>query len=499
MTARGPGTGAALTAAALWLTACATVAPDVVTRPMPGLESTPTKPPATGLPGALAVDPTTLPTPPLSLTLRRPERVELPNGVTVYLVEDHTTPLVLVRALLPFGSVDDPPDKLGLAALTASLMSEGGAGALGPEALDELLEFHAADLGSGAADEYATVSLSVRAADLAKLFPVFADVLLRPRFDAKRFEVAVARSLEAIKRREDRPDGVAGRALNKAVFGPDSPLAREPLEKHIKAVSLADVKRFFSATVTPRGARLVITGDFDAGAVRSLLELHVAPWKGGPAPVRTWVKPSPLTRRVILVPREVKQVKIRLGAWGFARNVPEEYALRLVNTTLGTFGVGRLYREIRDERGLAYSAWSQLSPGPTTGLFQAGFDTRPEQAAQALEVGLRILAGVGAREPVTATELSTASDIALNAFAFRFDTPARIGFERALYDFFGYPDDYLERFRERTAAVTTEAANALAPRLADGLQIVVVGPATLEPALAAFGPVTLISDVDHFR
>jgi len=486
------------------LAACATTPPpapepEVISRPMPGLESPSTKPVPSRLPPALAVDPTKLPAAPLALTLRKPETLALANGVTVYLVEDHTTPLVLLRAILPFGSVDEPADKLGLASLTAELLTEGGAGALSAEALDELLEFHAADASSGATDEYATVSLSVRAADLAKLFPVFADVLQRPRFDAKRFEVARASALESIRRREDRPDAVASRALNKAVFGPDSPLAREPLQKHLEAISLADVKRFFAAACSPRGTRLVITGDFDAAMVKALLSLHVAGWKGAAPPARTWPTPPALTRRVILVPRNVPQVKIRVGTWGFARQSPDEYALRLVNTALGSFGVGRLYKEIRDERGLAYSAYSVVSPGPTTGLFLAGFDTRPEQAVEALKLGLHVLDGVGAGEPLSQGELDTAAEMSLNAFVFRFDTAARIGFERALYDAFGYAPDYLERYRERTQAVTLAQANAAARRYSKDLQIVVVGPASLEAALTTLGPVTVISDVERFR
>lgn len=490
---------------ALLLAACATTAPTpeptVITRPMPGLDSAPTKLPvaSTALPAGLAVDPATIAAPPLELTIRKPERLELPNGLVVYLVEDHATPIVLVRALLPYGRVEDPADKLGLAALTTELLTEGGAGALSAEAFDALLEQHAADVSSGASDEYASVTLSARAADLAKLFPVFADVLQRPRFDEKRFAVVRSRALEAVRRREDFPDAVASRALDKAVFGPDSPLAREPLAKHLEAISAADVKRFYAARATPTGARLVITGDFDAGAVKALLKLHLSSWKGPPAPARTWPAPAKLSRRVIFVPREVAQVKIRIGAWGFQRNAPEEYALRLVNTALGSFGVGRLYREIRDERGLAYSAYSQLSPGPTTGLFLAGFDTRPAQAVKALEVGLSILERAGAAQPLTAPELATAVDMSLNAFAFRFDTAARVGFERALYEQLGYPADYLETFRDRTAGVTLAQANQAARRFSEGLQIVALGPKALEPALAAFGPVTVISDVEQFR
>lgn len=475
----------------------------VKTRAEPGLEAVPTRPAGPALPRqlppGLAVDPSRLPVAPLEIAVRTPAVTTLPSGLTVYLLEDHTTPLVQLRFLTPTGAADDPAAKLGLASLVASLTTEGGAGPLGAEAFDELLEFHGANASGGAAEETSSVGFSVRAADLARLFPVFADAVQRPRFEARRFDVAVARLLEAIRRREDRPDGVAARALAKAVFGPASLLGREPTVATVKAVTLDDLKRRHAATWGAKGARLIITGDFDAGVVRSLLGLHFASWRGGAAPARTFDPPPALVRRVIVVPRDVAQAKVRLGAAGFTRASPDEFPARLVNTALGSFGVGRLYREIRDERGLAYSAFASVSPGPTSGLFTAGFDTRPEQVGEALEVALRILSEAGSTAPVSPAELAVASDMALNAFAFRFDAAAKIATEKATFDLFGYPSDYLETWRAKVRAVTPEAARRLAARFGDGVQIVVVGPPAKLGDLSRFGPVTTITDVEQFR
>lgn len=482
---------------ALVLTACAT-AP--VTRPQEPLVATPSRPSSTReLPSALDVDPTGITAPPLELTLSEPRVVTLKNGLQVYLLEDHTAPLVLVRALLPVGAVDEPADKLGLTSLLSSVLTTGGAGARSAAELEELLAFHAADLGAGAGDETTTVQVSMRSVDLSTLLPVFADVLQRPRFDAQRFTVSQGRLLEAIRRREDRPDSVASRALSKAVFGPTSLLGREALEKTVTAVTVADLKKQHSAWFGAASTRLIVTGDFDSAALLPLLEAQFGSWKGGVAPVRKWGTAQPLVRRVIVVPRKVAQAKVRIGTYGYARFSPDEFPLRLGNTALGTFGVGRLYKEIRDEKGLAYSAFSAIGPGPLGGTFMAGFDTRPEQVGEALDAALRILSDVKKAAPVTAAELQTAKELSINTFAFRFDAAAKIAFERAQYDLLGYPRDYLATWRQQMAAVTEADVTRLAPRFEEGLQIVIVGPAEALGDLSRFGPVSTITDVEQFR
>ena len=483
-----------------WLAGCATPkAPEVVTRPQPGLESAPTRPSHRQLPPALDVDPASLaPKTPLEFALRAPKIVKLKNGLAVYLLEDHTTPLVSLRAMLPVGHVDDPPAKVGLAWMTGMLLTEGGAGPRTPDELDALFEARAADLSSGAGEETTQVSLSLRSDDLALLLPAFADVIQRPRFDEKRFAVIVDRALESVRRREDRPDGVAARALAKAVFGPTHPLAHESTEAGLKSIALADLKKLHASTWGAASVRLVVTGDFQEAATLALLEKEFGGWKGGVAPKRVWPTVAPLQTRVIVVPRKVAQAKIRIGTGGYQRRSEREYPLRLLATSLGTFGVGRLYREIRDERGLAYSASASVSPGPTTGLFTASFDTKPEQVGEALEVALRILKEVGASQPVTPAELTTASDIAVNAFAFRFDAASKVALERATFDLFDYPTDYLAKYREQITAVTPADVTNAAASLT-GLQIVIVGPADKLGDLSRFGPVTTITDVEQFK
>jgi predicted Zn-dependent peptidase len=494
-----------LSLSGLLLTACATTQPSKEPAPAPAPQPAPAAPePKAGffpLPAALAIDPAKLPLAPLDFKVVKPEKLKLDNGLVVYLMEDHTVPLVTLRALVAAGSFDDAADKLGVADVCFELLGSGGAGALAADELDELLEFHAADAGGGAGEEYSSLNLSVRSVDLPKLFPVFADMLLRPRFQKDRFEVTVSRYVESVRRRPDSPDGLAARALKKAVYGPATLFARETTEQTLRAITVADLEAFHRRAVVPKGTALLLTGDFDRAAMLELVKARFGVWSGGERISRTFPKPATLARRVIVVPKQTPQAKVRIGGYGYVRQSPKEYAFRVTNTALGAFGVGRVYKEVRDVRGLAYSAYTSVSPGATTGLFFAGADTKPATAVQAIEAMLEILEDVGGRKPVTPAEVATAADMYLNSFAFRFDSPEKIVREKAVFDLFGYPDDYLDNYREKIALVDAAAALDAAQSLGrlNELQIVVVGPVEKLGDLSKFGPVTTITDVEGFK
>ena len=451
------------------------------------------------LPKALKVKPEGIKPKPFDLDIKKPEKVKLANGLQLYLVEDHAAPLTSVRALVQVGSHDDPAAKLGLAEVLFEVMSSGGAGDKNADQLDELLEQQAADLFASAGDELSSVTLAMRAQDVEKLLPIFADVLMRPRLQADRFEVAVNRLLENVRRRTDRPEGLAARALQKAIFGPTSLIARESTPATLKAVKAEDLKALHARAFGPVTTSLLVTGDFDKAKVVEQLTALFGGWKGGQPPKRDYGPMPKLERRVIFVPKQAAQVKVRIGGLGYARLDPKEYAMRIVSTSLGSFGVGRLYKEIRDERGLAYSAWCAAHSGPTTGTFTAGFDTRPESTAAAIELGLPILEAKDG--PLTKAELAAGADMAVNSFAFRFDSASKIAWERAVLDVYGYPDDYLADFRANIAKVDEAAAKAAREALAQGgqFQIVVVGPEGKVGELSKFGPVTTITDVEAWK
>jgi zinc protease len=409
--------------------------------------------------------------------------------------------LVNLQAIVFAGSFDDPADRLGIAGLTFDLMGSAGTAKLGADDLDELLEFLAADADGGASDETSMLNVNLRSEDTEKLLPVFADMLLRPRFDKSRFEIAVASAVESIRRRPDSPDGLAARAVRKAIFGPTSLFAREPTEKTVKAIKLTDLTAFHQKAVVPKATRILVSGDFEREKMLGLLKAQFGNWKGG-EPIKRVLPETPKPqRRIFLVPKQTAQAKVRVGGFGYKRLAPEEYAMRVLSTALGSFGVGRMYKEIRDQKGLAYGAYMHVSPGPTVGQFVAATDTKPKTTVQALDAMLQILQETRSGKPLTKQEVSAAADMYLNSFAFRFDSTDKVIREKAVFDLFNYPEDYLDKFRENISAVNPEASTKAANQLFDpeALQIVVVAPKELEAELSKLGKVQVINDVEAFR
>lgn len=449
-------------------------------------------------PAALAGRPDSMKIAPLDLKVPKIETTTLDNGLVVYAVEDPSLQLASASLVLAGGAIYDPADKVGLASLAAASQRTGGAGDRSADALDDALDFLAAEVGTSADQEAVHVDGAALARDFDTLLGMFADVALRPKFDEARVAIVKARFAESIRRRNETPGSIASRTFAKAVFGEKSPWAREASLDGIAKLTRADLVEWHKRVFQPEGARLVIAGPFPKAELVARAKAALGGWPKAAAKLpEVALLDRKLTRRVILVPKPFAQAQMRLGHLGYRRHDPDEYALRLLNDLLGGGGfTSRVTREIRSNRGLAYSAGSFLTSGKDRGLFGVAMGTEPAKAKEALDVALDIVTKLAAGGAIPQSELDESRDSFVNSFAFRFDTPTRAASERATLDFYGFPDDYLEAFRAKLGAVTTAAAQDAAKRYIhpDELQIVIVGdPKKLGP-LDSLGPVTIVED-----
>ena len=446
--------------------------------------------------GAEPVSPRTMTFPPLAFSIPKSERVLLKNGTPVYLLQDHELPIVSVSALIHTGTVYDPADKSGLASLTGSQLREGGTQALAPAAINSELEFMASSIESSFSSDLGLVSLTSLTKNLDRTLQIFNDLLFRPGFDEKRLEVARSQALEAIRRQNDDPKELADRELEKAIYA-GHPLGLVPTAVSLSAIKRSDLQGFHQRFVRPDNMVLAVAGDFDRTAMVALLNRLVG---GVAVPGELSLPKIPQVKlqfspAVLYAPKQVNQSVIRMGHLGITKDDPDLYAIRVLDFILGGSFTSRLMMEIRTNQGLAYNVGSHFDVGRRfTGSFIAETETKAEATAKTINLMTSIINSVRTA-PVTEQELKLAKDSIINSFLFGFTTPASIVIQQARLEYYGYQPDYLDRYRERIAAVTSKDIQQAARKHLhpDAFKLVVVGDQkAIDKPLASFGTVKVL-------
>lgn len=444
---------------------------------------------------AVPPDPRTMTFSPVAFNPPQAQRVEFDNGLVVYLLEDHELPLVSMHAMMRVGSWLDPKEKSGLAEVTGQLMRTGGSLRQSAQEIDETLEHIAASLSIGIGDESGSASLDVLKKDLGTGLRIFADLLRTPLFDAERLELLRLEALEAIRRRQDQPGGIASREFTRLVYGPEHPYSRESTVESVKAMTREDIVAFHRAHLHPNGMILGVSGDFDTQALLRQLREVFGDWARGPVP--TLALPSvvapPDSRPVYYVGKETSQAHVRVGQLTLKENDPDYPALAILNDILGGGGFrSRLFKEVRTHRGLAYSVGSRVQANVRErSLWLMRAETKMSSAHEVVE---RFLANVDRirREPVSDAELTEAKDAFVNAFVFSFANSSSIVARLIDLEYDGLPRDWLLQLRDKIVRLTKDDVLRVAQRVLDPtrLHILAVGsPQGLSKALSGFGDV----------
>jgi zinc protease len=456
---------------------------------------------APALPGR-AAPPANLTFPPLEFKLPKAEVTTLPNGMKLYLLEDHELPLVEATAYIRTGAVYVPEARTGLASLFGATLRSGGTRSRKPEEMDAVLDRIAASVSTGVSNEYATASLSVLKQDLDLGLAIFADVLMNPEFREERLKIDQAQLLEGIRRRNDDPHSIAFREFNKLLYGPKHPYGWEPTVESVSRLTRQDLIDFHRRYYHPNNVMLAVSGDFRRADLIARLNQAFAGWKPAKMtwpevpPVRPSASRGEASRQVYLVPKVVPQSSIVLGNLGVSRHDPDRIPMEVLNYILGQGGFSsRLVREIRSNRGLAYSVGSLFSINAQAGAIGAYSFTRADATAQATGLMLEILEGIR-KDPVPAEELQAAQQALVNSFVFRFESSHEVVTQQAIYDYLEYPRGWLEQYPRRVQGVTSQdllrvAQKHLHPDRA--LMVVVGDAAKFDAPLSRFGAVTTLT------
>src|SRR5579863_8639080 len=424
---------------------------------------------------------------------QQPKRIELPNGMVVFLQEDHELPLVDGTARIRGGSVNEPKDKTGLTDIYGEVWRTGGTKTRTGDQLDDFLEVRAAKVETGGGPDSTTISFSCLKGDLDDVFKAFIDVLQNPEFRADKIEIAKKGEEDGISRRNDEISEIAHRESIKLAYGADNPYARVPEYATVDAVTRQDLIEWHGKYVHPNNIILGISGDFDSAAMEARLRAAFESWAKGPAVPKNDVKYSPAKPGYYLVPKEdVNQSNIRMVAMGVTRDNPDYYAISVFNEAFGGGFSSRLFNDIRTKRGLAYGVGGGIGANfGHPGILQVSMGTKSQSTIESIQAVGEDIDNLS-KQPITEDEIQRAKDAILNAFIFRLDSPDKILSERMVYEYYGYPADWLDKYQSEVKKVTAADVNRVATKYLhkDQLAVLVVGnPKEFDKPLSSLGAV----------
>jgi len=432
------------------------------------------------------------------------ERWQLSNGAQVYMAATDALPVVDVQIDFDAGSRRDPPAQAGLAGVTAGMVEKGvkGEGCRRPvgnapavcatPALDQNQLGEAwADLGAefdvGASADRMSFTLRSLAdpALLAKAVALAAREIGEPSFPDDVWQRERERLSAAIRESNTKPGTIASRTFGHDVYG-GHPYGDDATEATLAAISTADMRARYAQTILPCRAKLTVVGAVTrVQAERIATDLLARlPATNGACPALPPVAEVPPLARAVTerIPFDSAQAHVFIGQPGYARRNPDHFALTLGNYILGGGGfVSRLTDEVREKRGLAYSVYSGFSPGLHAGAFRVGFQTRPDQADEAVKVAQDVLAKFVADGP-TEAELKAAKDNLIGGFPLLMDSNRKLLGNVANIAWNDLPLDYLDTWTAKMNAVTVADIKAAFARTLQPQKMVTVVVGGAEPA-----------------
>jgi zinc protease len=382
----------------------------------------------------------------------------LPNGIRVYLLENHELPVVNGTALVRTGNLFEPPDKIGLAGMTGSVMRSGGTRAKTGDELDEQLENIAASVESSIGETSGQVSFSTLKENVDEVMSAFRDVLTEPEFRPDKIELAKVRLRSSILRRNDDAGAIANREYSSIVYGRDNPYGWRMELAHVENIRRDDLIAFYRRYFFPANIMLAVYGDFSTAEMRARVEKLLGGW--------TYTQPQvppfpPLERKpspgVFFANKDdVNQAFLQVGHLGGILKDKDTPALQIMADILGGGFSSRLFQRVRTKLGYAYGIGAGWGAGYLhPGLFEISGSTRSETTVATLRAIREEVERIRS-SPVTDQELRTAKDTVVNSFVFAFDTPAKTLSRMLRYEYYGYPRDFIFQYQKAIAAVTKD-------------------------------------------
>ena len=402
--------------------------------------------------------------PPRPFKLPKVSPFSLDNGIKVYLVEQHTLPIVSIDLNFDGGSMLDPKGKEGLASVCMSMLTEG------TEQLDKLqyaeaLADVASNISAYAADDSAGIQLSTLTKHFDPTYDQFLATLLQPGFRPSDFDRMIKRRIENVRQSKGNPASVAGRVSGSVLYGPTHPFGTVITEESLKAITIGDCKAYVQAYLRPKNARLFVVGDFTEVQVRaSFKTARLLGWSGAGKATPALPKPTTMPGRIFFVNiPSAAQSQVWMMHFGPSRTAADYFPNTLMASVFGGGFSSRLNMNLREEKGYSYGARGGFNYSKQYGSFTASASVRTDSTYQTLlEIDREVKDLWSGKVRVSDNELDREKQGAILGLPGRFATgQAALGQYRQLV-YFGLPLDYYNSYIGKVGGVNAAQITAAA-------------------------------------
>ena len=470
-----------------WLTlavACAGQSPD--RRP----PARPAATPIVSTPSAMPIKP---PGPRQVSALQLPDihRFKLSNGLRVLLLRDAVLPLISVELMFRSGTIDDPPDRVGLAEFTAMMLRYGVRG-LTADQISERVDQMGISLDASSGYELSSIDCSGRAATLTECLTLVSKLARWPTFPRREMQLIADKLAGEVKSERDDPGTLARRHFENMLYGDDHPAGRPMTLASIQRIKRQDLLGFHRRAYAPRRAILVISGDIDPAALKGRLTRLFGSWQG--QKVAAFEPPAvknPQRLRILLIDKpDLTQSFFTLGHTGIRIADPRRDAVLAMNYTLGGGGFSsRLMKTVRSKGGKTYGISSRFASATHDGAFYISTFTRLKETVATLTLVQQELQRFRTSPP-SADELAAAKGKIAGGYAIRFQTGGQLASAIAAAELRGLPKTHVSELPLRVQGLDLADLKRAAIRCLHPQQLavaIVTKAATVAPLLRKAG------------
>ena len=388
----------------------------------------------------------------------------LSNGLRVFVITDHREPALAAQlVILSAGSIKDPPDRPGVAQMTANLLTQGTQKRSARD-IAEAIDFVGGSLTASAGKDSTTVTLDIVKKDVNIGLDLMSDVVLHPAFQPDELERQRQQLLSNLTVEYSDPDYLASVVFSRALYG-SSPYGwpEEGTPETVKQFDPAQLAKFHDANYAPNQALLAFAGDVTSEEAFGLADRYFGAWTKADVPAAAPAAPEATSGlHIWLIDKpDAVQTQIRVGKLGIRRGDSDYIPVLVMNRIFGGGYNSRLNTEVRVKKGLTYGAYSSFNPHRYAGSFNIGTFTRTAATVDAARLVVDLIAKMSSGD-VTLQEMDFARDYLAGVYPIQSETAEQVAdrvLTAAAYELGAdYNSTYPEKIRSVTSAEVREMA-----------------------------------------